>query len=84
MKLFEKTLFWFLTIILGLMNPLLSIVIVLVYYLPSIIRQSLNSTIEDENERNEKIYQDLKERYYDRFSSRFSKHYSEDTLNEFK
>jgi len=37
MNLFSKTLFWSATITLGLINPLISIVLVVLYYLPKII-----------------------------------------------
>jgi hypothetical protein len=81
---FSKTLFWIPTIILVFVNPLISFGLLLVYYLPSIIQDSIKHANQMTSEQYEREYQKLKKRYQNEFRNNFSKYYSNDTLNKFK
>ena len=52
MNSFSKVLFWIFTIILGFVNPLISVVLVILYYLPAILEDLGKSCKEKETEKN--------------------------------
>jgi hypothetical protein len=81
---FSKALFWISTIILVFVNPLISFGLLLVYYLPSIIQDSIKQANQMTSEQYEWEYQKLKKRYQNEFRNNFSKYYSNDTLKKFK
>jgi len=49
MNKFTKILFWSATILLGLFNPLISVALVIVYYLPKIIQDAIQPCNESQN-----------------------------------
>ena len=75
MNTISKTLFWFFTIAVGFVNPLISFGLIVLYYLPRIIQslcKSCDDVIYDENlEYEEVISQNMND-------------YSDDTLEEMK
>jgi|SaaInlStandDraft_6_1057023.scaffolds.fasta_scaffold60156_1 uncharacterized membrane protein len=82
MKNSSKGMFWFFTIFLAFVNPVISFILLIMYYLPSLIKEGIN---ESENSYDsEGTYQELKNRYHKDISKIFSKRYSDDTLNKFK
>jgi len=81
---FSKALFWISTIILVFVNPLISFGLLLIYYLPSIIQDSIKQANQMTSEQYEWEYQKLKKRYQNEFRNNFSKYYSNDTLKKFK
>jgi hypothetical protein len=48
-NLFSKILFWTITIALGFVNPLISVALVIVYYLPKIIQDTIQPCDESQN-----------------------------------
>ena len=59
----SKVLFWIFTIILGFVNPLISVVLVILYYLPAILEDLCQPCKEQEVEMNsfsEDILEDMK------------------------
>ncbi len=64
MNLLSKTLFWIFTIILGFVNPLISVGLVFLYYLPAILQdlcQPCNEEQEVEmNSFSEDVLEDMK------------------------
>ena len=46
MNTISKILFWIITIALGFVNPLISVVLVILYYLPKIIQDACNPSNE--------------------------------------
>jgi len=66
---FSKILFWSATILLGFINPLISIALVVVYYLPKIIQDLCQPC----NESQEQTHEDLG-----------MKSYSDDVLEDMK
>jgi len=81
---FSKVLFWIFTIILAFVNPLISFGLLVIYYLPSIIQDSIREANQMDVQESEQEYQRLRRRYQNNFKSTFSKYYSDDTLNRFK
>ena len=81
---FSKVLFWIFTIILAFVNPLISFGLLVIYYLPSIIQDSVREANQMDVQESEQEYQRLRRRYQNNFKSTFSKYYSDDTLNRFK
>jgi len=75
MNTISKTLFWFFTIAVGFVNPLICFGLIVLYYLPGIIQslcKSCDDVIYDENlEYEEVISQNMND-------------YSDDTLEEMK
>ena len=75
MNTINKTLFWFFTIAVGFVNPLICFGLIVLYYLPGIIQsicKSCDDVIYDENlEYEEVISQNMND-------------YSDDTLEEMK
>ena len=75
MNTISKTLFWFFTIAVGFVNPLISFGLIVLHYLPRIIQslcKSCDDVIYDENlEYEEVISQNMND-------------YSDDTLEEMK
>ena len=75
MNTISKTLFWFFTIAVGFVNPLICFGLIVLYYLPGIIPslcKSCDDVIDDENlEYEEVISQNMND-------------YSDDTLEEMK
>ncbi len=69
MNTFSKILFWSATILLGFINPLISIALVVVYYLPKIIQDLCQPC----NESQEQTHEDLG-----------MKSYSDDVLEDMK
>jgi len=60
---FGETLFWIVTILLGFVNPLISIALVVVYYLPKIIQdlcQPCNEIDFEMNSYSDDILEDMK------------------------
>jgi len=51
MNFLSKVLFWIFTIILGFVNPLISVVLIILYYLPAIL-EDLGTCKEKEAEKN--------------------------------
>ena len=45
----SKILFWIFTILLGFVNPLISVVLVVLYYLPGILQDSSQTSNEKQN-----------------------------------
>jgi hypothetical protein len=70
MNTVSKILFWILTIALGFVNPLISVALVVLYYLPGIIQSACNPC-EDVSEINEVQSQNMDD-------------YSDDVLEEMK
>jgi len=54
----KKILFWTVTILLGFLNPLFSIVLVVVYYLPKIIQDLCQPCNEVQNDSGMKSFSD--------------------------
>ena len=52
MNFLSKVLFWIFTIILGFVNPLISVVLVILYYLPAILQDLCLPCNEREVEKN--------------------------------
>jgi len=50
MNLFSKILFWTIIIALGFVNPLISVALVIVYYLPKIIQDAIQPCEEQRND----------------------------------
>ena len=50
MKLFWKIIFWTFTIGLGIVNPLITFVIVILYYLPGVIENICNNGAESDSQ----------------------------------
>jgi hypothetical protein len=62
---FTKILFWTLTIILGFVNPVISVIMVVLYYLPKIIDDACNPCNEPQedyemNSFSEDVMEDMK------------------------
>ncbi len=57
MNTLSKVLFWIFTIILGFVNPLFSVVLVILYYLPAIL-QDLNRPCKEEQESEKNPFSD--------------------------
>jgi len=70
MNQISKILFWIFTIVLGFVNPLISVALVVLYYLPGII-QSACESCNDVSEINESISQSVDD-------------YSDEVLEEMK
>jgi len=75
MNTISKTLFWFFTIAVGFVNPLISFGLIVLYYLPGII-QSICKPCDDV------IYDENLE--YEEVISQNMNDYSDDTLEEMK
>ena len=73
MNTVSKTLFWIMTIALGFVNPLISIALVVIYYLPKIISDACNPCSDVLEESTEDATED-----YD------IKSYSDDVLEDMK
>ena len=61
MNTISKILFWTMTIALGFVNPLISIVLVILYYLPKIIQDACNpcnEKVESQEDHEMKSYSD--------------------------
>jgi len=54
MNLFWKIIFWTLTIALGFVNPVITFVMVILYYLPGLIQDTSNNGVESEPQKEKK------------------------------
>jgi len=54
MNLFWKIIFWTLTIGLGFVNPVITFVMVILYYLPGLIQDTSNNGAESESQKEKK------------------------------
>ena len=72
MNLFWKIIFWTLTIGLGFVNPVITFVLVILYYLPEIIRDNCENNKSD-SQRDKKVQNQAQ-----------MKEFSDDTIEEFR
>jgi len=76
MILFWKIIFWTLTIGLGFVNPLITFVMVILYYLPGLLQDICNNNNES-NSQKERKYQSTQNQPQ-------MKEFSDDTIEEFR
>ena len=79
MNTISKILFWTFTIALGFVNPLISVVLVILYYLPGIISSLCD---ECKDSRDEIVYEEYTE-HFEKPTHEFSQ-YSDDTREKMK
>ena len=77
----NKIIFWMFVIILGFVNPLISVALIILYYLPGII-QNLCETCE-ENNSNEFTYEQTRTYKSEQPSHKINS-FSDDTLEDMK
>jgi len=76
----SKIFFWIFTIALGFVNPLISFALIVLYYLPGIVRSLCN---ECKDSRDEVIYEEYTE-FDEQPIHKNMNNYSDDTLEEMK
>jgi len=73
MNLFWKIIFWTLTIGLGFVNPVITFVLVILYYLPEIIRTNCENNNKSDSQRDNKVQNQSQ-----------MNEFSDDTIEEFR
>jgi len=73
MNLFWKIIFWTLTIGLGFVNPVITFVLVIFYYLPEIMQDNIKNNNKSDSQRDNKVQNQSQ-----------MKEFSDDTIEEFR
>ena len=73
MNLFWKIIFWTLTIGLGFVNPVITFVMVILYYLPGILQDNCENNNKSDSQRDKKVQNQSQMREF-----------SDDTIEEFR
>jgi len=73
MNLFWKIIFWTLTIGLGFVNPVITFVLVILYYLPEIMQDNSKNNNKSDSQRDNKVQNQSQ-----------MKEFSDDTIEEFR